>query len=423
MTYAILAEGVAKSFTLYHKNQPRSDSLRETLSGSLRILGRRLVPGRRGLDNTVLEREEFWALREVSFTIRPGEKVGIIGRNGAGKSTLLKILSRVLEPSSGRIRIRGRVASLLEVGTGFHPELTGRENIYFNGALLGMSKAEIRRKFDAIVDFAEVEKFLDTPVKHYSSGMYVRLGFAVAAHLDPEILIVDEILAVGDLRFQRKCLGRMEQIGQEGRTVLFVSHNMNSIVQLMDRSLLLDQGRLILDASPTECVDRYLELNRSDDGSPSLSAKVDWIQEVRFHWLKERQEPGFNQPLFFRFSFLSTLPTPPITITLGFLNTLGARVSTCKVQTPKLEAGRHEFGLIVREHRLTPGCYFVKLDLWTDYEHLLEHDGACHIELFAEEITDPLLLKSSFRGRDRLGCYGDMELRRFASTAERICDC
>jgi lipopolysaccharide transport system ATP-binding protein len=411
MTHAIVAETVSKNFTLYHKTQPRSDSLRETLSGSLRALGRRLIPRARDPRGLALETEEFWALREVSFEIHLGEKVGIIGRNGAGKSTLLKILSRILEPSSGRIRIRGRVASLLEVGTGFHPELTGRENIYFNGALLGMSKAEIHRKFDAIVDFAEVEKFLDTPVKHYSSGMYVRLGFAVAAHLDPEILIVDEILAVGDLRFQRKCLGRMEQIGREGSTVLFVSHNMNSIVQLMDRSLLLDQGRLILDASPTECVDRYLEMNRGDDGSPSLSAKVDWIREVRFRWLKERHEPRFNHPLFFRFSFTNDLPTPPITITLGFLNTLGARILTCKVQTPKLEVGFHEFVLIVREHRLTPGSYFATLDLWTDYDHLFEQDGICHLDLLAEEITDPLLLKSSLRGRDRLGCYGEMELR------------
>lgn len=405
MTHAIVAEAVGKSFTLYHKNQPRSDSLREAVSGSLRALGRRLTPGGRDPRGPALETEEFWALREVSFEIHSGEKVGIIGRNGAGKSTLLKILSRILEPSSGRIRIRGRVASLLEVGTGFHPELTGRENIYFNGALLGMSKAEIHRKFDAIADFAEVEKFLDTPVKHYSSGMYVRLGFAVAAHLDPEILIVDEILAVGDLRFQRKCLGRMEQIGREGRTVLFVSHNMNSIVQLMDRSLLLDQGRLVLDASPAECVDYYLELNRGDDGSPSLSAKVDWIREVRFRWLKERQEPGFNRPLFFQFSFSNTIPLPPATLTLSFLNTLGARVLTCKAQMPRAAAGSPEFGLTVEDHRLTPGTYFIRLDLWTDYDHLFEQESACTIELLADGIEEPLLLKSSLRGRDKLGCY------------------
>jgi lipopolysaccharide transport system ATP-binding protein len=188
--------------------------------------------------------EEFLALRDVSFDVDCGEAVGIIGRNGAGKSTLLKVLSRITEPTSGRALIRGRVASLLEVGTGFHPELTGRENVFLNGAILGMTKAEIRRKFDAIVGFAEVERFIDTPVKRYSSGMYVRLAFSVAAHLEPEILIVDEVLAVGDLQFQRKCLGRMGEIGNEGRTILFVSHNMASISALCDRVVWLEEGRV-----------------------------------------------------------------------------------------------------------------------------------------------------------------------------------
>ena len=189
--------------------------------------------------------EEFWALRDVSFEINRGDVVGIIGRNGAGKSTLLKVLSRITEPTTGRIEIDGRVASLLEVGTGFHPELTGRENIYLNGAILGMTRAEIRRKFDEIVVFAEVERFLDTPVKHYSSGMYVRLAFAVAAHLEPEILVVDEVLAVGDAQFQKKCLGKMQDVArEEGRTVLFVSHNMGAIRQLCRKGILLDRGRL-----------------------------------------------------------------------------------------------------------------------------------------------------------------------------------
>ena len=188
--------------------------------------------------------EEFWALKDVNFDIQQGDRVGIIGRNGAGKSTLLKILSRITEPTSGRVRIRGRVASLLEVGTGFHPELTGRENIFLNGAILGMSKAEITRKFDEIVAFAEVERFLDTPVKHYSSGMYVRLAFAVAAHLEPEILIVDEVLAVGDAQFQKKCLGKMESAGSEGRTVLFVSHNMVAIKSLCSTGIVLNKGKI-----------------------------------------------------------------------------------------------------------------------------------------------------------------------------------
>jgi lipopolysaccharide transport system ATP-binding protein len=203
--------------------------------------------------------EEFWALKDVSFELEQGETVGIIGRNGAGKSTLLKILSRITEPTEGEVQIQGRVASLLEVGTGFHPELTGRENIFLNGAILGMSKVEIRRKFDEIVAFAEVEKFLDTPVKRYSSGMYVRLAFAVAAHLDPEILVVDEVLAVGDAEFQKKCLGKMQDVAtNSGRTVLFVSHNMNAVKRLCRRAIYLRNGRLLTQGPTDSVVNEYL---------------------------------------------------------------------------------------------------------------------------------------------------------------------
>src|SRR5271170_262612 len=205
------------------------------------------------------EIEEFWALRDVNFEVKEGEVLGIVGRNGAGKSTLLKILSRITEPTEGRIRVRGRVASLLEVGTGFHPELTGRENIYLNGAILGMSRAEIKKKFDEIVAFAEVERFLDTPVKRYSSGMYVRLAFAVAAHLEPEILIVDEVLAVGDAEFQKKCLGKMDDVSRrEGRTVLFVSHNLAAVAQLANRAVLLEKGRAVFDGPVSAAVSAYL---------------------------------------------------------------------------------------------------------------------------------------------------------------------
>jgi lipopolysaccharide transport system ATP-binding protein len=202
---------------------------------------------------------KIWALRDVSFEIKSGEVVGIIGRNGAGKSTLLKILSRITEPTEGSAQIRGRVGSLLEVGTGFHPELTGRENIYLNGAILGMRKVEIDRKFDEIVNFAEVAQFVDTPIKHFSSGMYLRLAFAVAAHLEPEILIVDEVLAVGDANFQRKCLDKMQDVGQQGRTVLLVSHNMTAITRLCNRAILIDKGHVIKDGLPSQVVSAYLD--------------------------------------------------------------------------------------------------------------------------------------------------------------------
>lgn len=244
----ISVEGLGKKYTIRHEGQGRYRALREEIFK----LPQRLFQRKHQ------DKEEFWALKDVSFDIMPGDRVGIIGRNGAGKSTLLKLLSRITEPSTGKITLRGRVASLLEVGTGFHPELTGRENIFLNGAILGMSRAEVRRKFDEIVDFAGVEKFLDTPVKRYSSGMYVRLAFAVAAHLEPEILIVDEVLAVGDAEFQKKCLGKMEQVGQDGRTVLFVSHNMAAIKQLCHNAILFNNGEVISSASAELVIQEYL---------------------------------------------------------------------------------------------------------------------------------------------------------------------
>lgn len=244
MTTVISAEGLGKKYLISHQPKERYTALRDVLAARVKRLGKGLLRPLSGTNASAETQEEFWALRDVNFEIREGERVGIIGRNGAGKSTLLKILSRITEPSTGRVKIKGRVASLLEVGTGFHPELTGRENIFLNGAILGMTKAEIKRKFDEIVAFAEVEKFLDTPVKRYSSGMYVRLAFAVAAHLEPEILVVDEVLAVGDAEFQKKCLGKMGQVGSEGRTVLFVSHNMNAINQLCKSAMFLDRGEI-----------------------------------------------------------------------------------------------------------------------------------------------------------------------------------
>ena len=259
----IRAENLGKKYLIGHQAKAERyvalrDVVARTAKGFVRsardmVQGRQLVAGD--------EIEEFWALKDVNLEIKRGDVVGIIGRNGAGKSTLLKILSRITEPSTGRVEIKGRVASLLEVGTGFHPELTGRENIYLNGAILGMSRAEIKRKFEEIVAFAEVEKFLDTPVKHYSSGMYVRLAFAVAAHLEPEILVVDEVLAVGDAEFQKKCLGKMGEVAGHGRTVLFVSHNMGALARLCMSALFLKGGRLQFYGSTEAAIAAYINKN------------------------------------------------------------------------------------------------------------------------------------------------------------------
>ena len=256
----IRVENLGKKYVLGHQKQERYATLRDAIANRARSLTRSLQTHPFGKSVPTPAHEEFWALKDVSFEIKQGERVGIIGRNGAGKSTILKILSRITEPTTGEILIKGRVASLLEVGTGFHPELTGRENIYLNGAILGMSKVEIKKKFDEIVAFAEVEKFLETPVKRYSSGMYVRLAFAVAAHLEPEILIVDEVLAVGDAAFQKKCLGKMDDVAKQGRTVLFVSHNMGVVQTLCRRGILLWQGTVFADATAAEAVSTYLTI-------------------------------------------------------------------------------------------------------------------------------------------------------------------
>lgn len=257
---AIKVENLGKSYLVGHNaaQSERYTALRDVIAHNAKNLARKtrdMFAGRPIVQGD--EVEEFWALKDVSFEIKQGDRVGIIGRNGAGKSTLLKILSRITEPTRGRIQINGRVASLLEVGTGFHPELSGRENIFLNGAILGMSRKEIQRKFDEIVDFAEVEKFLDTPVKRYSSGMYVRLAFAVAAHLEPEILVVDEVLAVGDAQFQKKCMGKMEEVSYGGRTVLFVSHNMAAISSLCQTAILLNHGNLLKFESTEKVISDY----------------------------------------------------------------------------------------------------------------------------------------------------------------------
>lgn len=321
--------------------------------------------------------EEIWALKDVSFEIKHGEVVGIIGRNGAGKSTLLKILSRITEPTTGYVDIYGRVGALLEVGTGFHPELTGRENVYLNGAILGMSRAEIDRKFDEIVDFAGVEKFIDTPVKHYSSGMGLRLGFAVAAHLEPDILVVDEVLAVGDAEFQKKCLGKMSDVAGEGRTVLFVSHNMAAVSQLCSRSIWLHDGIYHKDDLTPKVIEKYLQSNRNNTSvSRDLSLVnrrhniyVPTLQEVRLKNGKDYTTKFFTLgQITIEVDCLSN-PSKMKTASLGIVitNSIGSRVIVshfdqykyCKIDS----LGSITFKATVDRLMLTPGLYQISLHL------------------------------------------------------------
>lgn len=290
MNTVIKVENISKSYILKHQNTERYTALRDVLANKIKNIFSSVTepPG--------MKSEEFWALKNVSFEIKQGDRVGIIGRNGAGKSTLLKILSRIITPTKGRIIINGRVASLLEVGTGFHPELTGRENVFLNGSILGMNRAEIKKKFDEIVAFAEVEKFLDTPVKRYSSGMYVRLAFAVAAHLEPEILVVDEVLAVGDAEFQKKCLGKMKDVSGEGRTVLFVSHNMAAIQNLCNKAIVLKNGQVDYPiGNVNDGLKHYMKLTR-EHSIINLRERKDRqgegkIRMVNFEFLNQNNEP------------------------------------------------------------------------------------------------------------------------------------
>jgi lipopolysaccharide transport system ATP-binding protein len=285
---AITIENLGKRYNIGHP-QTKGDGMRHAIEGAMRAP----ISWLRSRGQKKRQRADFWALRHVSLQIKQGEVVGIIGRNGAGKSTLLKILSRITVPTEGRIRINGRIASLLEVGTGFHQELTGRENIFLNGAILGMSRAEIIRKFDEIVEFSEIEEFLDTPVKHYSSGMYVRLAFAVAAHLEPEILIVDEVLAVGDVAFQRKCLGKMGSFAQSGRTVLFVSHNMEAIRNLCQRGIWMKDGQLHKDGKAEEIIEAYF--NSTSDELSFSCANPDYGLTIQKVVLKNDRDEESSQ--------------------------------------------------------------------------------------------------------------------------------
>lgn len=314
-----------------------------------------------------VKKESFWALQDISFDVKAGDVVAVIGRNGAGKSTLLKILSRITEPSTGRIEIAGRIASLLEIGTGFHAELTGRENIFLNGAILGMTRAEIKRKFDEIVAFSEIEKFLDTPVKRYSSGMYVRLAFSVAAHLEPEILIVDEVLAVGDTAFQKKCLGKMQEVSQNhGRTVLFVSHNMSAVLQLTTRAVVLDKGRVIFNGPTEQAVEHYAGALGSDSTVffpvENLPRKFRGTGAARFISFRfDRPVPIFSPDENFQFiaRVRANENMPRIRFSMTIFTPEGVPVGTCfGAERPGLRRGNEaEFEISIPRPRLAPGRY------------------------------------------------------------------
>jgi lipopolysaccharide transport system ATP-binding protein len=337
----IRAEGLGKSYIIGHEAErsgPKTlrDEITRAARGFTRTLketaaGRALVAG----DTT----EEFWALKDVNFEVRRGEVLGIIGQNGAGKSTLLKVLSRITDPTEGRVRINGLVASLLEVGTGFHPELTGRENIYLNGAILGMPRAEIRRKFDEIVEFSGVERFLDTPVKRYSSGMYVRLAFAVAAHLEPEILIVDEVLSVGDLEFQKKCLGKMSEVASGGRTVLFVSHNLDALRRTCDSGLLLSAGRVEKAGTLADCIGHYIGITDSVAAQhrmvfpPSADSGYRIIDIEMFdEAMQPITCPATWQPVVFAIRFSAPAPVENGAVTFQVSTTDGMLVTFCSTK-------------------------------------------------------------------------------------------
>ncbi len=319
----IQIEGLGKRYTLGAGSGERYVALRDVLANSARrLLGRRRPDSLAGSTNS-----DFWALKDVSFEVKRGEVVGIIGRNGAGKSTLLKILSRITEPTRGRIKLRGRVASLLEVGTGFHPELTGRENIFLNGAILGMSRVEIKAKFDEIVAFAEVERFLDTPVKRYSSGMYVRLAFAVAAHLEPEILIVDEVLAVGDAEFQQKCLGKMREVSQgKGRTVLFVSHNIAAVQSLCTHAIYLKSGQIFSSGITQEQVANYLRDTKAVEKGVAQREMLNTTLELtRFAFTTEQAKTG--EEVGFCLELAARAPLVIFDLAMLFYSSLGTRVA------------------------------------------------------------------------------------------------
>ena len=366
---ALSVQNLSKSFRIAHQGLRGYKTLHDELATLPRRLAQRLAGNGRSTSET------FWALKNVSFDVKTGEVLGIIGSNGAGKSTLLKILNRITEPTIGGVDIYGRVGALLEVGTGFHPELTGRENIFLNGAILGMTRAEIKRKFDEIVAFAEVERFLDTPVKRYSSGMYVRLAFAVAAHLDPEILLIDEVLAVGDAEFQKKCLDKMEDVAaNEGRTVIFVSHDMDAIFHLCSRCILLSHGEIAKTGNAADVVGAYL--GGEQDQSPEIDfAPIESEASFQFAGLynpKGQASSSFSadEPLLLKSSFAVRRQIEGLQLSFSVFNFKGDRIfySTISMAKPVISveaAGEYNIAAVIPGRLLLPGRYSISLALHT----------------------------------------------------------
>jgi lipopolysaccharide transport system ATP-binding protein len=357
-----------------------------------------------GQGDTRMHGQEFQALRNVSFDVQQGEILGIIGRNGAGKSTLLKILSRVTAPTSGEVRVKGRIASLLEVGTGFHPELTGRENIFLNGAILGMSKAEIRRKFDEIVAFSGVEEFIDTPVKRYSSGMYVRLAFAVAAHLEPEILIVDEVLAVGDGEFQKKCLGKMKDVARCGRTVLFVTHNMQAIKQLCETAILLSNGTISFAGAQLDAITEYQNALQQN-GAPAITGSREVILSnltIKNHADEVIRTFNTFDKVTFELTYKSCASLRSASFALCFDDINGNRVTSLwsSFQNKYFDVEKDEFKCVytIESVHLSPGVYSIVLYAETNGRVLERIDNYAHITVGYLEKHGPVKLPERMHG-------------------------
>ena len=417
---AIRVENLSKQYRI-GSLQPRYKTLRGWLAEAAQTPVRRLSNVVRG-KSALSADETIWALKDVSFEVKRGEVVGVIGRNGAGKTTLLKILSRITEPTGGRARIRGRVGSLLEVGTGFHPELTGRENTYLNGAILGMKRAEIERRFDEIVAFAEIEKFIDTPVKHYSSGMRVRLAFAVAAHLEPEILLVDEVLAVGDVEFQRKCLGKMGDVAGEGRTVLFVSHNMGAVHDLCHRCFWVEQGRLRLDGKETHVVSSYLEsMNRKvrpfyrrDNTNIGLGSDKVRLLEAGVANSEGRQNKNirYREPFSIHLAWENESDIPGTSYAIRFHDAdmrLLSAVNTLSAQLDLEDVGIHRVSCRFDHNVLVPGDYYITVGAYVRPNTTLQLVDPC-LKLTISEIPFPGTSRYSIMGKPAFAMQSSWEI-------------